>query len=114
VPRSKGSSRERVEAARRQAALALGRDPDQRDSFVQPPKSSSTPPPTTAATASSRVESRGIGVLSIGEAATRLGMNRSQLETLIDRGALEALPTGFTRMIPIEEVERLARNRGNG
>src|SRR5438876_293214 len=42
------SSRERVEAARRQAAIALRRDPDQRDPFVEPPKSSSASPPPTA------------------------------------------------------------------
>ncbi len=50
---------------------------------------------------------RGIGVLSVGEAATRLGMSRSQLETMISRGAVQALPTGFTRMIPTAEIERL-------
>jgi excisionase family DNA binding protein len=100
-------SNERVEAARRQAALALGRDPDQRDPFIEPPKSSSAPAPATAASASSPVESRGIGVLSIGEAAARLGMSRHELETMIDRGAVKALPTGFTRMIPTAEIKRL-------
>jgi excisionase family DNA binding protein len=101
------SSRERVDAARRQAALALGRDPDQRDSFLDPPKSSLLTPPKTSARASSFVESRGIGVLSIGEAAARLGMSRSKLAAMIDQGAVQALPTGFTRMIPTGEVERL-------
>lgn len=48
-------------------------------------------------------------MLSIGEAATRLGMSRTQLETMIDRGLVEALPTGFTRMIPTAEVERIER-----
>ncbi len=33
-------------------------------------------------------------MLSIGEAALRLGISRAQLETMIDRGAVEALPTG--------------------
>jgi hypothetical protein len=46
-------------------------------------------------------------VLSIGVAASQLGMSRSQLEALIDRGAVHALPTGFTRMIPTAEVRRL-------
>jgi excisionase family DNA binding protein len=59
------------------------------------------------------VASRGIGVLSIGEAADRLGMSRSELEALIDRGAVEGLPTGYTRMIPTTEVERLQSKRGN-
>ena len=75
--------RERVEAARRQAAIALGRDPDQRDLFVEPPKSSSPPGPTTLARAGSPVRNRGIGVLSIGEAAARLGMPASTLESKI-------------------------------
>ena len=111
VAPGKRSSRERVEAARRQAALALGRDPDQRDAFVEPAKSSSPAPPTTSASASSSVSSPGIRVLSIGEAAARLGMSRRQLEALIDRGAVTALPTGFTRMIPTAEVERLGQLR---
>jgi hypothetical protein len=105
------SSRERVDAARRQAALALGRDPDRRDAFVEPPKSSTLPPLKGAASASSPGESRGIRVLSLGEATARLGIRRSELEALIDRGMVEALPTGFTRMIPTAEVERLGRLR---
>jgi len=36
-------------------------------------------------------------------------MSRSELEALIDRGAVETLPTGYTRMIPTAEVERLVR-----
>jgi excisionase family DNA binding protein len=108
------SSRERVEAARRQAAVALGRDPDQRDSFIETPSSSPPPPATTLASKSSPVESRGIGVLSIGEAAVRLGMSRSQVDAMIDRGALAALPTGFTRMIPTIEVMRLQQARTDG
>src|SRR5438094_9244879 len=102
--------RERVAAGRRQAVLALGRDPDQRDPFIEPPKSSPEQPSSPAST-SSAVESRSIGVLTIGEAAARLGMSRAQLEALLDRGAVEALPTGFTRMIPTTEVERLGRLR---
>lgn len=105
------SSRERVDAARRQAALALGRDPDQRDSFIEPSKPSSPPTPSTTAPESSSVASRGIGVLSIGEAAVRLGMGRSQLEQLVDRGVVEALPTALTRMIPTAEIARLERTR---
>jgi excisionase family DNA binding protein len=100
-------NRERVDAARRQAALALGRDPDQRDLFVNPPKSSTPAPPVPSADAPLTVENRAIGVLSLGEAAVRLGLSRPQLEAMIDRGLIEALPTGYTRMIPTTEVERL-------
>jgi hypothetical protein len=81
-----------VKSARRQAAIAFGRDPDQRSSFVEPPKSN---PPTlpTSASVSTPVEGRGIGVLSPGEAAARLGLSRSQVEAMIARGLVEALPT---------------------
>jgi excisionase family DNA binding protein len=48
-------------------------------------------------------------VLSIGKAAARLGMSRRQFEALVDRGAVKALPTGFTRTIPRAEVERLVK-----
>jgi excisionase family DNA binding protein len=47
-------------------------------------------------------------VLSLGEAAARLGVNRATLELMIAAGKIEALPTGFTRMIPTREVVRLA------
>jgi hypothetical protein len=49
----------------------------------------------------------GVGVLALGEAAARLGMSRAQLEKMIDAGTVQALPTGFTRMIPTREVARL-------
>lgn len=37
----------------------------------------------------------------------RLGMSRAQLERMIDAGTVQALPIGFTRMIPTREAERL-------
>jgi excisionase family DNA binding protein len=46
-------------------------------------------------------------VLSLGEAAARLGVSRSTLEAIIEAGKIEALPTGFARMIPTREVVRL-------
>jgi excisionase family DNA binding protein len=46
-------------------------------------------------------------VLTIGEAAVRLGMSRDELEAMIERGVVKALPTGFTSMIPTAEVEQL-------
>jgi excisionase family DNA binding protein len=48
-------------------------------------------------------------VLSLGEAAARLGVGRSELEAMLAAGKVEALPTGFTRMIPTREIERLSR-----
>lgn len=91
--------------------MALGRDPEQRDLFLEPPKSMTPAPPVTSAQLGTPVESRAIGVLSLGEAAARLGISRSQLEALIERGVVEAVPTGFTRMIPTAEVERLLAAR---
>lgn len=108
MKRSSRGSRERVEAARREAALALGRDPDQRDSFVEP-KASSSPSPSQSVTSS--VPSRGIGVLTVGEAAARLGMGRTQLDAMVARGQVETLPIEFGCVIPTREVERLQRPR---
>ena len=51
--------------------------------------------------------SEAVGVLTLGEAAVRLGVSRSQLEAMIAAGKIEALPTGFTQTIPSREVERL-------
>jgi excisionase family DNA binding protein len=48
-------------------------------------------------------------VLSLGEAAARLGVSRAELEAMIDAGKIVALPTGFTRMVPTSDVRRLMR-----
>jgi excisionase family DNA binding protein len=48
-----------------------------------------------------------IGVLTLGEAAARLGVSRPDLEKMIEVGKIEALPTGYTRTIPTSEIERL-------
>jgi excisionase family DNA binding protein len=53
-------------------------------------------------------------VLSLGEAAARLGVSRTTLEAMIDAGKVEALPTGFTRMIRAKEIERLLDVRLRG
>ena len=45
----------------------------------------------------------------LGQAAARLGVSRDELEVMIAAGNIEALPTGFTRTIPIREIERLAK-----
>jgi hypothetical protein len=47
----------------------------------------------------------------VGEAATRLGMSRGELEDLIASGLVETLPIEFGRVIPTHEVERLQRMR---
>ncbi len=101
---------ERVLAARRQAREAQGRDPNIDHPFASPPKTRAAPrqqppPAPIARHPSERTEY----VLTLGEAAARLGVSRSQLEALIDTGKVEALPTGFTRTIPTREIDRLAR-----
>jgi hypothetical protein len=48
-------------------------------------------------------------VLSLGEAAARLGVSHCELQAMIDVGKIEVFPTGFTQMIPSREVARLLR-----
>jgi excisionase family DNA binding protein len=100
---------ERVLAARRQAGQALGRGPDTSDPFSGPPKrrapQTSLPAPKSAAPL--HPSERSEIVLTLGQAAARLGVSRPELEAMIAAGKIEALPTGFTRAIPIREVERL-------
>jgi hypothetical protein len=52
----------------------------------------------------------GVRVLMIGEAATRLGMSRVQLEAMIARGQVETLPIEFGCVIPTSEVGRLLQH----
>jgi len=94
-------------SARRQAREALGRDPSHGDLFEAPPRRKSAPTPASPTQSTPR-PSEAIGVLSLGEAATRLGVSRSELEAMIAAGTIEALPTGYTGMIPTREIERLA------
>jgi uncharacterized cupin superfamily protein len=52
-----------------------------------------------------------VAVLSLGDAAARLGLSRAELEAMIGAGTIEALPTRFTRVIPTSEVVRLIAGR---
>ena len=102
----RSGSWEPVEAARRQARLALGKDPDAADDYGGRPKPS-PPPPALAPTP---IEyGPGIAVLMVSEAATRLGMSRAQLDAMIVVGKVETLPIEFGCVIPMREVERLQR-----
>ncbi len=100
---------ERVEAARRQARLALGRDPDAGDLFSAPPKKKA--PPSAGPTLTRIQYGPGIGVLLVHEAAVRLGMSRAELEAMIAAAQVKTLPTQFVRVIPTSEVERLKQAR---
>lgn len=97
-------------AARRQAQTALGRDPNSPDLYAAPPKAKTALPKAATPMLATRHPSERVEyVLSLGEAATRLGVSRTALEAMIDAGKVETLPTGFTRMIPTREVERLTK-----
>jgi excisionase family DNA binding protein len=102
---------QRVLDARRQARIAEGRDPDQADLFAAPPKPSTRPATIPAPVTPTPRPSEAVGVLTLGEAASRLGMSRAAFEALIDADKIEALPTGCTRTIPMREVERLMTSR---
>jgi hypothetical protein len=98
---------ERVEAARRQARAALGRDPSGGDLFTAPPKARSPLPPPRSPTWVPA--GPGVRVLFVQEAATRLGITPAELEAMIARGQVQTLPIEFGCVVPTREVERLQR-----
>jgi hypothetical protein len=51
--------------------------------------------------------SEAIGVLTLREAATRLGINTGEMEAMIERGTAKSLIVGWTVVVPTSEVERL-------
>jgi len=100
---------QRVLAARHQARAELGGGPPGGDMYPSPPKprkALSPPPP-----APTPVEGGpGVLVLSLGEAAVRLGVSRAELEAMIDAGTVVALGVGGVgRVVPTSEVVRLRR-----
>lgn len=106
--RSGKGSRDRVAAARRQARSALGRD-DTPGLFDGPAQARAATPDVEPQAPREVRPSEAVGVLTLSEAATRLGLSRSELGAMIAAGKVEALPTGFTQTIPTREVERLQR-----
>jgi hypothetical protein len=56
-----------------------------------------------------QVKSEAIGVLTIGEAARRLGIGTAEMELLLKRGTVRSLMAGWTVVVPTIEVERLSR-----
>jgi hypothetical protein len=98
-----------VIAARRQAQAELGRDPNSPGLYSASPPKAKTPlpePPGPVFVAIHPSE-KSEGVLSLGEAAARIGVSRAQLEAMADAGKVEALTTGYARMVPPREVTRL-------
>lgn len=94
---------QRVLDARKQAREALGHGPVGGDLHGAPKRKtapSQLPPvPTWSTERPANRPDESVSVLSLGEAAARLGVSRAELETMIAAGKIEALPTGFTRMI---------------
>jgi excisionase family DNA binding protein len=101
---------ERVVAARQQARKALGRDPEAEELSDAPPQRKVALPEAFRSIPVPSYRHEPVLVLSLGEAATRLGISRTEIEAMIASGALEALPTGYTQMIPKREIERLKSN----
>jgi hypothetical protein len=54
-----------------------------------------------------QVRSEAIAVLTMQEAATRLGINTSEMEAMVKRGTVKSLVAGWTVVVPTSEVERL-------
>lgn len=87
--------------------MALGRDPP--IVYATPPKPKSPlPGPPGVVCAAVDPSERSVRALTLGEAAARLRLSRAQLEEMVTSGTIQTLPTGFTRMIPTREVERLS------
>jgi hypothetical protein len=101
---------QRVLQAREQARAALGHGPLGGDAYGAPKRKTPPAPPPMPTWPRERPPERpdeSLRVLSLGEAAARLVVSRSELEAMIAAGTVEALPTGFTRIIPVSEVARL-------
>ena len=94
-------------ASRKQARVALGHDETPGLFDGQAIARTAIPYVEPAAPPRQERPSEAVGVLTLGEAAARLRMSRSQLEAMIAAGKIAALPTGFTQTIPTREVERL-------
>jgi excisionase family DNA binding protein len=107
--RSSGGHSRKVAEARKRARAALGRD-DTPELFDVKPQTKAATPYIELQVPRQEGLSEAVGVLTLGEAAARLGVSRPQLEAMIAAGKIEVLPTGFTRTIPTREVERLSQS----
>jgi excisionase family DNA binding protein len=99
----------RVVEARQRARKALGQDPTKIHLFDSPPKKKLTAYVPLSRQPAEPRRDESIGVLTLGEAAVRLGLSREDLDRMIGGGLIKALPTGYTRTIPTREVERLQK-----
>jgi excisionase family DNA binding protein len=63
--------------------------------------------PTTRAAEPPPPKNEAIGVLTLKEAATRLGISTGELEAMVIGGRVKSLMAGWTVVVPSSEVERL-------
>jgi hypothetical protein len=63
--------------------------------------------PTTTPTEPIQVKDESVLVLTIGEAALRLGISTDEMEALVRRGAVKSVVAGWTTMVLASEVERM-------
>jgi hypothetical protein len=100
---SRSGQRRKVEEAKRVVQLALGdaarRDQPQVAKYV----------PTAKAPEPAQPKSEAIDVLTLREAATRLGISTSEMEAMVKRGTVKSVVAGWTTMVLASEVERLRR-----
>jgi hypothetical protein len=100
--RSKSGQRRKVQQARAIVAQALG-DAARRDG----PQMTAAYVPITKPPEPTQPKSDGIGVLTLREAATRLGITTSELEAMVKRGTVKSPLAGWTVVVPSREVEQL-------
>jgi hypothetical protein len=97
----RSNQHDKVQRARAVAAQALGdaarRDGPQAVKFV----------PTTKSPEPTQPKSEAIGVLTLREAATRLGISTGEMEAMVKRGTVKSVVAGWTTMVVASEVERL-------
>jgi hypothetical protein len=98
---SRSGQRRKVAEAKRVVQLALGdaarRDAPQATKFV----------PTTDPPKHVQVRSEAIAVLTMQEAATRLGISEGEVEPMVKRGTVKSVVAGWTIMVPTSELLRL-------
>jgi hypothetical protein len=98
---SRSNQHNKVERARAVVAQALGdavrRDAPQAAKFM----------PTIKLQEHVQVRSEAIAVLTLKEAALRLGITTGELEAMVERGTVKSVVAGWTVVVPSSEVERL-------
>jgi argonaute-like protein implicated in RNA metabolism and viral defense len=104
--RSTSGQRHKVEQARAVVAQALG-DAARRDG----PQVAAIYVPFTKPPEPTKSKNEAIGVVTLREAATRLGISTDELERMVAVGKVKTLMAGWTMVVPVSEVGRLLVER---